>query len=112
MDFNASFSDPSSPNAGEEISEIFADKVLFIQQLTDATPIKPELVTLHSLQNVIDHFKPSCTVSFKTLDEKDVHEQLHFRTIADFSPAAIKINCSYLNKMELLRTKHTEVLET
>jgi predicted component of type VI protein secretion system len=70
----------------ETFVDISPNKTLFIQQLTEQEPIKPEIVEgLKTVDEVFKHFKPKVSVDLEEKDGSTVNEMLHFDHLGDFS---------------------------
>ncbi|MGN7723309.1 hypothetical protein [Chitinophaga sp. 22620] len=73
-------------DASEAFVDISPNKTLFIQQLTDNDPVKPEIVEgLKTEDEVFRHFKPSVGVNFESNDGSAKDETLRFEHLGDFS---------------------------
>lgn len=70
----------------ETFVDISPNKTLFIQQLTEQEPIKPEIVEgLKTVDEVFKHFKPKVSVDLEEKDGSTINEMLHFDHLGDFS---------------------------
>ncbi|PUZ25417.1 hypothetical protein DCC81_14085 [Chitinophaga parva] len=73
-------------DTSEAFVDISPNKTLFVQQLTQTEPIKPETVEgLKTVEDVFRHFKPQVDVSFENEDGSESNETLHFNNLGDFS---------------------------
>lgn len=73
-------------DTSEAFVDISPNKTLFVQQLTQNEPIKPETVDgLKTVEDVFRHFKPQVDVSFENEDGSESNETLHFNNLGDFS---------------------------
>lgn len=73
-------------DTSEAFVDIAPNKTLFIQQLTDNEPVKPELVEhLKTEEDVFRHFKPHVQVAFEREDGSHQLEALHFQNLGDFN---------------------------
>ncbi|RAJ88090.1 type VI secretion system (T6SS) VipA/Hcp2 family protein [Chitinophaga dinghuensis] len=73
-------------DTSEAFVDISPNKTLFVQQLTEQEPIKPEIVEgLKTVEEVFKHFKPKVSVDFEQKDGSTVNETLHFDHLGDFS---------------------------
>lgn len=73
-------------DASEAFVDISPNKTLFVQQLTEQEPIKPEIVEgLKTVDEVFKHFKPKVGVAFEKKDGSTASETLHFNHLGDFS---------------------------
>lgn len=106
-------------DASEAFVDISPNKTLFIQQLTDNDPVKPEIVEgLKTEDEVFRHFKPSVGVSFENNDGSVKDETLRFEHLGDFSVKSLvqqsdtlrnlKVESDmYLNIIRQLKTNKT-----
>ncbi len=106
-------------DVSEAITDISPNKTLFVQQLTDAEPVKPEIVEdLKTVEDVFRHFKPNVGVSFENEDGSLKDETLQFQHLGDFSVksmvqqsntlGSLKLeNDVYLNIIRQLKTNKT-----
>lgn len=73
-------------DTSEAFVDISPNKTLFVQQLTQNEPIKPETVEgLKTVEDVFRHFKPQVDVSYENEDGSESNETLHFNNLGDFS---------------------------
>ncbi|RPE05768.1 hypothetical protein EGT74_25735 [Chitinophaga lutea] len=106
-------------DVSEAITDISPNKTLFVQQLTDSEPVKPEIVEgLKTVDDVFRHFKPNVGVSFENEDGSSKDETLQFQHLGDFSVKSmvqqsatlgtLKLeNDVYLNIIRQLKTNKT-----
>ncbi|NIG57598.1 hypothetical protein [Chitinophaga sp. Cy-1792] len=106
-------------DASEAFVDISPNKTLFVQQLTEQEPIKPEIVEgLKTVEEVFRHFKPGVSVDFEQKDGATVHEKLHFEHLGDFSVKSMILQSNqlrdlnvesemYLNIIRQLKTNKT-----
>lgn len=106
-------------DTSEAFVDISPNKTLFVQQLTDQEPVKPEIVEdLKTVEDVFKHFKPKVDVSFDKKDGSAVNETLHFNSLGDFTVKSITQRSNqlrdlnvesemYLNIIRQLKTNKT-----
>ena len=99
-----------------DVSEAFADiahnKTLFIQQLTDNEPLRPEKVEgLKTVQEVFNHFKPNVSVEFEKYDGSFTNETLHFNNLGDFSVKSIVSQSEHLNNASIEKDMSLSVIK-
>lgn len=106
-------------DTSEAFVDISPNKTLFVQQLTDQEPVKPEIVEdLKTVEDVFKHFKPKVDVSFDKKDGSAVNETLHFNSLGDFTVKSITQQSNqlrdlnvesemYLNIIRQLKTNKT-----
>ena len=99
-------------DTGEGISEIPANKTLFIQKLTKEAPITPQIVTgLQNVEAAFEHFQPSVAVTFQDAQGVEVQEEVSFKNIADFTPKSIKKNSVFLNKLDTQQQQNVKIVK-
>ncbi len=99
-----------------DVSEAFADiahnKTLFIQQLTEQEPVKPEKVEgLKNVQEVFNHFKPNVRVSFENYDGSSSPETLHFTNLGDFSMKNMVRQSNHLSEVNIEKDMSLSVIK-
>ncbi|RNL55864.1 hypothetical protein [Pedobacter jejuensis] len=99
-----------------DTSEAFADiaynKTLFVQQLTNNEPIKPEKVEgLKTVDEVFAHYKPNVQVSFEKEDGSTVPETLQFRNMGDFSVKSVIKQSNYLSDINIEKEMSLNVIK-
>lgn len=73
-------------DTSEAFVDISPNKTLFVQQLTDQEPVKPEIAEgLKTVEDVFKHFKPKVDVSFDKKDGSTANETLHFNSLSDYT---------------------------
>lgn len=73
-------------DTSEAFVDISPNKTLFVQQLTDQEPVKPEIAEgLKTVEDVFKHFKPKVDVSFDKKDGSAANETLHFNSLSDYT---------------------------
>lgn len=98
----------------QEPDEVFIEppvnKTLFIIQLTDDMPIKPEETeNLTSLAEVFDYYKPSFDFDCMNADESIVKETFLFNRMEDFHPENIIQRSPCLNELHLIKEQLAEM---
>jgi predicted component of type VI protein secretion system len=112
MENNSLFQDRKKQEDADELISFPTNKMLFINQFTEETQVRPELANnLNSLEEVFKYYRPSCRIHLKTEEGKEVAEVLKFENMADFSLTRICANCKTLEEMELQRLKKLQILE-
>lgn len=99
-----------------DVNEAFADiaynKTLFVQQLTDSEPLRPEKVEgLKTVQEVFDHFKPNVDVEFERYDGSISTENLQFNNLGDFSVKSIVSQSQHLNNVSIEKDMSMSVIK-
>ncbi|RZJ90017.1 MAG: hypothetical protein EOO20_09405 [Chryseobacterium sp.] len=99
-----------------DTSEAFADiaynKTLFVQQLTNHEPIKPEKVEgLKTVDEVFEHYKPNVQVAFEKEDGSTVPETLQFHNMGDFSVKSIIQQSNYLTNINIEKEMSLNVIK-
>ncbi|MFC4212420.1 hypothetical protein ACFOWA_14570 [Pedobacter lithocola] len=99
-----------------DTSEAFADiaynKTLFVQQLTNNEPIKPEKVEgLKTVDEVFEHYKPNVQVSFEKEDGSTVSETLQFRSMGDFGVKNVINQSNYLTGVNIEKEMSLNVIK-
>lgn len=98
-----------------DTSEAFADishnKTLFVQQLTDQEPVKPEIVEgLKTVDDVFRHFKPKVEVSFENEDGSAKEETLQFEHLGDFSVKSMVQQSDTLNTLKVENDMYLNII--
>lgn len=89
-------------DTSEAFVDISPNKTLFIQQLTEQEPVKPEIVEgLKTVDEVFRHFKPKVGVSFDKKDGSTANEILHFGSLGDFSVKSIVQQSDHLRDLNV-----------
>ncbi|MCA1751296.1 MAG: type VI secretion system contractile sheath small subunit [Cryomorphaceae bacterium] len=88
-----------------DASEAFADlpqnKTLFIQQLTQDAPMKPEVVKgLKSVNEVFEHYRPNADIELKGEEGEEIKENLKFSNVGDFGPKGITKQSEFLQNLQ------------
>jgi len=99
MNDNAIFQFDGTQQDSNENSNFPGNKLLFIQQFSGETPIKPKMAHgIRSLQELIDYYHPTCNLTFTDISGNKIEEVIHFNSIEDFSPNNLVSNSSYLKE--------------
>lgn len=86
--------------ASEGISDIPQNRTLVIEKLTDAPPVKPQMVyDLKNVDDVFSHFKPSVDVEFEKEDGSTANETLNFSNLGDFGIRGITSQSNHLQDL-------------
>jgi hypothetical protein len=84
---------------GEGFVEISPNKTLFIQKLTNDDAIKPEIVEgLQTVEDVFNHYKPSCDVELDKEDGSTTKEKFNFGGLGDFDTKSLVNQSPFLAK--------------
>ncbi len=89
-------------DASEAIADIANNRTLLVQKLTVNDAVKPEAVyDLKSVEEVFQHFKPSCTVEFQTEEGISKPEELRFSNLGDFGVKSVIDQSNFLTNVNL-----------
>lgn len=98
-------------DASEAFVDIAPNKTLFVQQLTDNEPIKPEKVEgLKTVDDVFSHFKPKVEVGFEKADGSEAPETLHFNHLGDFSAKSIIQQSNLLRDLSIEHDMYLNII--
>lgn len=101
-----------NPDTSEAFAQISPNKTLFIQKLTSSDPVKPEIVEdLKTVDDVFNHFKPSCKIEFSKIDGSMVNENLSFTNLGDFGVKNIINQSPYLSEVNLEHDSYLKILK-
>ncbi|MBZ4188370.1 hypothetical protein [Niabella beijingensis] len=92
----------------ETVAEIAPNRTLFVLQLTDQPPLKPEAV--HGLKDpemLFNHYRPEMTVKIENEKEEMVSETFRFRNLEDFAPGQLSEQSACLSG---IRSRQQELL--
>lgn len=99
------FEDRDSADAS--IAKIAENRTLLMAQLTDRPASKPEMVyELESMEQVFDHFEPSCKIEFQNEEGGSVKEEMEFKSVGDFSQKSVIERSSFLKELNQKRDDH------
>lgn len=97
---------------GEGFVEISPNKTLFIQKLTNESPIKPELVEgLQTVEEVFEHFKPNCDVDLDKEDGSTIKENFQFNGLGDFDTKSLTNQSAYLKNLSLENDAYLKIIK-
>lgn len=97
-------------DTNEAFADIAPNKTLFIQQLTDKEPLRPELVEgLKTEEDVFRHFKPSVHVDFERADGSPKGETLHFQSLSDLNVKQIVQQSDHLRDISVERDTYLTI---
>ena len=97
---------------GEGFVEISPNKTLFLQKLTYNDPVKPEMVeNLQTVEQVFDHFKPSCDVEMEKEDGSTSKENFKFTGLGDFDVKNLVNQSSFLKSLNLENDAFLKILK-
>lgn len=98
-------------DASEAFVDISPNKTLFIQQLTDHEPVKPEKVEgLKTEEDVFNHFKPQVEVAFEKVDGSIAPETLHFNNLGDFNVKSITQQSNLLRDLSIEHDMYLNII--
>ncbi|MFB6454610.1 hypothetical protein ACE38W_05005 [Chitinophaga sp. Hz27] len=99
------------PQTSESVTEISPNRTLFIEKLTDRSPLVPELVShLQDLSAVFEYYQPEVDVTFTDASGRFINEVLVFRDLSDFGKNGITAQSSFLSAMARERDLYLQVL--
>src|SRR3954468_12886174 len=97
---------------GEGFVEISPNKTLFIQKLTNESPIHPEIVEgLQTVEQVFEHFKPECNVELDKEDGSTVKENFRFSGLGDFDPKNLTNSSAYLKNFSMENDAYLKMIK-
>jgi hypothetical protein len=97
---------------GEGFVEISPNKTLFIQKLTNESPINPEVIEgLQTVEQVFEHFKPECNVELDKEDGSTVKENFRFSGLGDFDPKNLTNSSAYLKNFSMENDAYLKMIK-
>lgn len=97
---------------GEGFVEISPNKTLFIQKLTNAAPIKPELVEgMQTVEQVFEHFKPNVDVELDKEDGSTTKENFAYNGLGDFDTKNVTNQSGYLKNLSLENDAYLKIIK-
>jgi hypothetical protein len=97
---------------GEGFVQISPNKTLFIQKLTYDDPIKPQIIeNLQTVEDVFDHFKPSCDVELEKEDGSTIKEKFSFRGLGDFDVKNLTNQSSFLANTNIEQDAYLKIVK-
>lgn len=97
-------------DTSEAFVDIAPNKTLFVQQLTDNEPVKPEKVEgLKTVEDVFAHYKPQVNVNFDREDGSVQQETLHFQHLGDFGVKQIVQQSDQLRNLNVERDTYLTI---
>jgi hypothetical protein len=97
---------------GEGFVEISPNKTLFIQKLTNEDPIKPHIVEgLETVEDVFDHFKPSCNVELDKEDGSTIKEKFSFGGLGDFDVKSLINQSTFLANTNIEHDAYLKIVK-
>ena len=97
-------------DTAEAFVDIAPNKTLFVQQLTDNEPVKPEKVEgLKTVEDVFAHYKPQVNVNFDREDGSVQQETLHFQHLGDFGVKQIVQQSDQLRNLNVERDTYLTI---
>ncbi|GAA4343160.1 hypothetical protein [Flaviaesturariibacter amylovorans] len=99
-------------DASEAITNLAQNRTLFVQQLTQDAPVKPEAVyDLKTIEEVFAHFKPEVDVDFETEEGSTRTETLRFGNLGDFSTNSIAAQSPYLQDLAVQEEQYQKMIK-
>jgi len=99
-------------DASEAISDIPQNRTVFIEKLTNDTPVKPEIQKgLKTVEEVFDHYKPTVSVDFEGIDGMNKKEELKFTNLGDFGADGITKQSSFLNELKTEKDQYVKIIK-
>ncbi|RYZ22340.1 MAG: hypothetical protein EOO16_09420 [Chitinophagaceae bacterium] len=99
-------------DASEAITNLAQNRTLFVQQLTQDAPVKPQAVyDLKTIEEVFQHFKPQVDVDFETEDGSTRSETLRFSNLGDFSTSSISAQSPYLQDLSVQQDQYQKMIK-
>ncbi len=99
-------------NANEAFGDISPNRTIFVQKLTQDPPYSPEAVfDLKTVEEVFDHFQPTCDIDFETADGATQSETIRFNNLGDFGPKGIKTNSKFLEDLSNTEEQHLKIVK-
>ena len=97
---------------GEGFVEISPNKTLFIKQLTNEPPIRPEIVEgLQTVEQVFEYFKPNCDVELDREDGSTLKENFAFGGLGDFDIKNVTNKSDYLKNLSLDNDAYLKIIK-
>lgn len=99
-------------DAFEAFADIPKNRTLLVEKLTDAPPVKPEVVEgLNTIEEVFAHYKPNVKVEFANLDGTTKSEDLNFNNLGDFGVNGITRQSSFLQNLTTRKDEHQKIIK-
>src|ERR1700753_1696321 len=99
-------------DTSEAFGEISHNKTLFVQQLTENEPLRPEKVEgLRTVEDVFEHFKPSVSVAMDKQDGSTITEKLKFENLGDFGVKQFVQQSDYLHRLNMERDIYLNIIK-
>lgn len=99
-------------DASEALTDLPQNRTLFVQQLTEDAPIKPEAVyDLKTVEEVFQHFKPQVSVDFSDADGSSKSETLRFSNLGDFSANKITEKSAFLQDLSMQQDQYQKMFK-
>jgi hypothetical protein len=97
---------------GEGFIEISPNKTLFIQKLSYDDPLKPQIVEgLQTVDDVFNHFKPSCKVELDREDGSTINENFNFGSLSDFDLKNLINQSTFLTNTNLEHDAYLRIVK-
>jgi predicted component of type VI protein secretion system len=99
-------------DASEAITNLAQNRTLFVQQLTQEAPVKPQAVyDLKTIEEVFQHFQPQVDVEFESEDGSPRPETLRFSHLGDFSTGSIAAQSPYLQDLSVQQDQYQKMIK-
>lgn len=99
-------------NANEAFGDISQNRTIFVQKLTQEPPFSPEAVfDLKTVEEVFDHFQPTCEIDFETSEGATQSETIRFNNLGDFGPKGIKGKSKFLEDLSNNEEQHLRIVK-
>lgn len=99
-------------NANEAFSEISQNRTIFIQKFSQEPPFTPEAVyDLKTVEDVFNHFQPSCEIDFETPEGTTHSEKIQFNNLGDFGPKGIKNKSKFLEDLSNKEEQNLKIVK-
>lgn len=99
-------------DASEAIAEIPQNRVLLTEKLTDATPIRPEVIEgLTNIEQVFEHFRPQVNMEFETEEGSTRKELLQFSNLGDFGVQGITAQSAFLRDLTMKKDQYQKMIK-
>jgi hypothetical protein len=98
-------------DVNEGIVDIPQNRTLFVSQLTQDAPVRPQMVyDLKNVEEVFAHYQPEAEVEFQTADGSFLNETLRFRNVGDFGKKGIIAQSEFLQNVNAEATEYQQIV--
>jgi hypothetical protein len=99
-------------DASEAMADLAQNRTLFVQQLTQEPPRRPEAVyDLKTIEEVFAHFKPQVNVDFETAEGTEKKESLRFANLGDFSTNNMTAQSAFLTDLSMQKEQYQKIIK-